>query len=636
MAAFFEHQAEARRNTRWLLLGMMAAVLGTGVGMYCLLVLIQLVTTRTRTVFGYEFGFWQPRLFAACVLSTALIVICASAYRMFSLRGGGARVAERLGGRLVSGQPRDFLEKRLLNVVEEMGIASGVPVPQVFVLDSEAGINAFAAGFSLEDAAIAVTRGALEKLTRAELQGVIAHEYSHVLNGDMRLNTRLIGTVFGILCIGMCGRVLMRIAGNGRRTSVRSKNGGGYLFAVGLGMFLVGWVGELLGKLIKAAVSRQREFLADASAAQFTRDPVSVAGALKKIGGHASGAAVLAPAAEEASHIFFGDLSDHLFAHSWFATHPPLSERILRLDASFRGEFVVTADGVAEPEETLGGVVSRAAPVGLGAVGIVSRVGQPTRDALEESRLRLAQLPAAVRDAASNPFSACALVYALWLNEGAQQQLARIAAISGPELSVEAARWATFVSGLSQSVRLSLVELAAPALRELSKEQRLRFARTIEALTLADQRRSIFEEVVGALLAELATAEADARERSRVRHKRLAGVQSELQLVLSLLAHAGASSAEAAAESFAAARARLSGVKLELLPSSDRLLHALGPALSELRALAPELAGNVVDACAHGVLADRRVSADEAALLRAVCAALRCPLPLIEGEVFVQ
>jgi Zn-dependent protease with chaperone function len=641
MAGFFEHQAEARRNTRWLLLGMASAVLGTGAGLYCVVVALELWSSRGQRVFGYEPALWQAHVFAACVLGTALVVSVASAFRMLSLRGGGARVAERLGGRLVSGQPRDLLEKRLLHVVEEMGIASGVPVPQVFVLEEE-GINAFAAGFSLDDAAIAVTRGALEKLTRAELQGVIAHEYSHVLNGDMRLNTRLIGAVFGILCIGLCGRALMRAAGRGSHlTSSRKGNSAaGYLFAAGLGVFLVGWFGELLGKLIKAAVSRQREFLADASAVQFTRDPLSVAGALKKIGGHGSGGSVAAPAAEEASHLFFGDLLRHRLAYSLFATHPPLAERIVRLDPTFQGEFVATAPGVAEPGEH---VVSQVAPeltaerkAQISSAAIVQHIGRPTRDALEESRRRLAQLPGALRGAAENPFSACALVYGLWLTEAPEQQraqLGRIAAGSGPELQVEAARWASAVGALDQGQRLSIVELVAPALRQLSAEQRLRFVRTIESLTLADRRRSIFEEVVGSMLSERLLGEADARVRARVRHRRLSSVRSELELVLSLLAHAGAGDQTSAAQSFSAAQARLAGVQLKLLEASEHLISGLGPALGELRALTPQLAEQVVDACAHGVFADRRVTADETALLRAVCDALRCPLPLVGAEL---
>jgi Zn-dependent protease with chaperone function len=637
MATFFEHQAEARRNTRWLLVGMLASVLATGAGLYAVLVAMEMTTTRMRPMFGYEPEFWHPRLFATCVLGSFAFVLIASGFRMLSLRGGGARVAEMLGGRLVSGQARDLLEKRLLNVVEEMAIASGVPVPAVFMLDNETGINAFAAGFSVDDAAIAITRGGLEKLTRSELQGVIAHEFSHVLNGDMRLNTRLMGAVFGIVCIGLCGRGLMRLASN-TSSVFRSRNskGGGYVFVLGLGVFLVGWLGELMGKLIKAAVSRQREFLADASAAQFTRDPMAVAGALKKIGGHASGSSVLAPAADEASHLFFGDLHSHLFAHSWLATHPPLSERIQRLDPAFRGEFAQVPAGIAEdpsaPSSGALGFAGGPRELGTRVSAVAEQVGVLDCAALEQSRQRIDGLPDVLRQAAANPFSACAMVYALWLNDSQERvndQLERIDTSSGVPLRTEAQRLAPSLLALTTDERLSLIELAAPALRQLSKDQRLRFARTIDSLTLADQFTSVFEQVVGWMLSERLLGETDARSRSRTRHRRLTAVRSELELLLSLVAHAGDVDGGGAAVSFASAIERLPGVQLRLLPASERLIRGLGPALQELRALSPELARPIVDACAHGVLSDHRVSSDETALLRVLCDALRCPLPLL-------
>ncbi len=633
MAAFFEHQADARRNTRWLIVAMVGAVLATGSGMYGLMLGLQWGLLFVQPAFGYAIEWWYPRLFACCVLTTALIVICASGFRLLSLRGGGARVAEMMGGRLVSGQPRDVLDKRLLNVVEEMSIAAGVPVPQVFSMDIERGINAFAAGFSVDDAAIGVTRGTLEKLTRAELQGVVAHEFSHVLNGDMRLNTRLMGTVFGIVCISQCGRSLMRLASSSSSGS-RSKSGAGYIFVFGLGVFLVGLLGEVLGRCIKAAVSRQREFLADASAAQFTRDPVSVAGALKKIGGHGFAANVDAPAAAEASHLFFGDLTHHIFAHSLLATHPPLSERIVRLDPTFRGEFVPTPEGIAEPEESTG-LVSRFAVARASAMpAIVDRVGVPDLAALDRSHDRIEALPAVLRASADNPFSACSIVYALWLVDRPQIYRANLNLIgqgAGPELRDEAARQAIHLGALSYDERLSLIELAAPALRQLSATQRLQFARTIESLTRADRRTSIFEQVVSVMLSERLLGESDARNRSRVHHRTLVSVRSELELLLSLLAHAGDVDGEGATRAFRDATSRLSGVRLELLPASERLILGLGPALIELRALTPQLAECVVDACAHCVLSDRRVSVDETALLRAICDALRCPLPLFEG-----
>lgn len=645
MSSFFEHQAEARRNTRWLLVGMVASVLATGVGLYVVLLLMEWSVTRSEPAFGYEPDVWHPRLLVFCVVSSALFVACASAFRMLSLRGGGSRVAESLGGRLASGQPRDLLEQRLLNVVDELAIASGVPVPQVFVMEAETGINAFAAGFSVDDAAIGVTRGALEKLTRSELQGVIAHEFSHVLNGDMRLNTRLMGAVFGVVCIGLCGRGLMRLASNTSGVFRSKNNKGGYVFALGLGVFVVGLLGELMGKLIKAGVSRQREFLADASAAQFTRDPSAVAGALKKIGGYSGSSRVAAPAADEASHLFFGDLHARLFAHSWLATHPPLAERIVRLDPGFAGVFAPVPEGVVDepsasrkepsvigfaPQASRSAASSSVEP--SAASEVAQRIGYPDRDALAQSRRQIAALPDALRQAATSPFSASAMIYGLWLIDAPElipQQCGRIEAGSGPQLRVEAQRLAPRLAPLETADRLSLIELAAPALRQLSAEQRLRFARTIESLTLADRYTSIFEQVVGWMLSERLLGEPNSRSRSKTRHKRLTAVRAELELFLSLLAHAGDVDGAGASHSFASAAHRLPAVQLQLLPASERLISGLGPALHELRALSPELARQLVDACAHCVLADHRVSADETTLLRAICDALRCPLPLL-------
>jgi Zn-dependent protease with chaperone function/uncharacterized tellurite resistance protein B-like protein len=670
MTSFFEHQDEARRNSRWLVLAMLAAVLGTGFGLYGLVLLVQYGALWFQPALGYAPELWHPRVFFACVAGTALVVVVASGFRLLSMRGGGARVAEMLGGRLVSGQPRDVLERRLLNVVEEMAIASGVPVPQVFVMDAEAGINAFAAGFELDDAAVAVTRGTLEKLTRDELQGVIAHEFSHVLNGDMRLHTRMMGVVYGILCIGLCGRVLMRVSLRTSGSSGRGKkNGGAYLFVIGLGVFLVGWLGELSGKLIKAALSRQREFLADASAVQFTRNPTAITGALKKIGGYELGATIQTPAAEEASHLFFCDLYERLFAHSWLATHPPLAERILRLDPSFAGEFPAVSDAIAQPEdaaqiEASAPVAARLAPAahivspahaGIAAAGglflaaaqpessgslrpeqLVAAIGTTTQHALEQSHDRLAALPSALREAAESPFSAGALIYALLLVDNPEierQQFAKLSALSGGPLAQETQRLRDLVRGLVRSEQLLVVELVAPALRQLSAEQRLRFSRTLDALMQADRRVSIFEHVVGSMLSDRLSSEADLQGRARVRHKHLRGVQRELALVLSLLAHAGDVDGSGASAGFSAATARLALPELGLLPASERLISALGAALGELRGLPPQLAAQVVDACAHVVLADRRVSDDELTLLRVICDSLRCPVPLLDRDL---
>jgi Zn-dependent protease with chaperone function len=628
MRNFFEHQAEAQRRTRWLLVGMPLAILGMGSALFGLLWATQFfMRTHMRVSDPPDPRLWRE-IFAGCVIGTALLVTCASLWRVLSLRGGGARVVEMLGGHLVSGQPRDALERRLLNVVEELAIAAGVPVPLVFVLDGEQGINALAAGWELQDAALAVTRSSLEKLTRAELQGVIGHEFSHILHGDMRLNLRLMGTVFGILCIAMLGQRLMRSADWARKN-------GSLLAAFGLGVYGVGSLGALFGNLIKAAVSRQREFLADASAVQFTRDPTGISRALQKIGGFAHGAGVHSAGAEEASHFFFGDIHGRDPATSWFATHPSLRERILRLEPDFQGQFPAVADSVADPPETselVSRIASGSVPTGNSlppaAAELVAGLGGAGESALAASRAWLQTVPAQLRAAAESPYSACALMYALLLSDEAAQRGAQEQAIetrSSAQLLAETRRLAGPLAQRSRAERLSLAELAAPARRRLSASQNSAFMATVRALTQADGAVTVFEYVLADMLSEHAARPAPQR-----RQRTLSAAPREIELVLSLVAHAGDFHGNVAATAFARAAERLPGLTIALLPASPRLLSALRPALEELRTLRPSASAQLVDACAHAVLADHRVSDDELTLLRCVCMSLNVPIPWME------
>ncbi|RZA16415.1 MAG: peptidase M48 Ste24p, partial [Lysobacteraceae bacterium] len=311
---FFEHQAAARRSSARLVLLFALAVAG-------IVLAVDLVawvaTGSTRTV-----------LFAS--LATIAVIALGSLYRIASLGGGGEPVAQQMGGTPVPENTTDPGLRRLRNVVEEIAIASGVPVPKLYVLEHEAGINAFAAGYSTSDAVVAVTRGALDRLNRDELQGVVAHEFSHILNGDMRLNIRLVGVLFGILMVGLIGRKVLEHA----RFGGRGRNVGAILLAA-LVALVIGYIGLFFGRMIKAGVSRSRERLADASAVQFTRQACGLSGALKKIGGLHEGSRLNQRAdAEEVSHMLFGD---GLGLSGLFATHPPLLERIRALEPSFAG-----------------------------------------------------------------------------------------------------------------------------------------------------------------------------------------------------------------------------------------------------------------------------------------------------------
>ena len=351
---FFEHQDQARRKTGMLVGLFVVAVAGLIVGTYVLIMSLYLggleQASQQREMLINQFGpdtFWRPDIFVGVALAVFLVVGGGSLYKTAQLSGGGEPLALSLGGRRLLSDSSDPVERKVLNVVEEMALASGLPVPPVFMMDREQGINAFAAGYQPEDAVIGVTRGCVENLSRDELQGVIAHEFSHILNGDMRLNIRLIGIVHGILLVGLIGYYTLRIAAaSGSRRSSNDKGGGGLAFlGLGLGLMAIGFIGTLIGNLIKAAVSRQREFLADASAVQFTRDPNGIAGALKKIGGFNAGSKVTVAKATEASHMFFATGVAELFA-----THPPLAKRIARIDAFWQAEMAAERPEERVPE----------------------------------------------------------------------------------------------------------------------------------------------------------------------------------------------------------------------------------------------------------------------------------------------
>ena len=333
---FFEHQQRARQRT-WLLaflfiLATVATLVLTNAVALAVVAALSADSTETPTL-----SVWigaNPSTLLWTSFGTLGVIGAASMYRMASLSAGGGAVARSVGGVFVDSDVTDPQKRQLQNVVEEMAIAAGIPVPQLYVLEQEPGINAFAAGFSTGDAAIAVTRGTLELLTRDELQGVIAHEFSHILNGDMRLNTRLLGVVFGLLFIGLTGRIILRGLAHVRGSSRR---GGGQaiaaVFFAGIALIVVGYLGTFFGAMIRAAVSRQREYLADASAVQFTRNPNGIAGALKKIAVSPLRTVLQAAEAEEISHMLIAD-GRKMFA-GFFATHPPILERIKAIDRRF-------------------------------------------------------------------------------------------------------------------------------------------------------------------------------------------------------------------------------------------------------------------------------------------------------------
>jgi Zn-dependent protease with chaperone function len=631
---FFEHQDRARRQTRVLVVLFSLAVLAV-IGSVNLLVLLTVGATNLAGVpsgAGLISENWSLLLGSTAV--TASVIGLASLYRSLQLRAGGGEIARSLGGTAVDPSTDDPLRRRLYNVVEEMAIASGVPVPEVFVLEHEQGINAFAAGFSTTDAAVAVTRGTLEHLDRDELQGVIAHEFSHIFNGDMRLNIRLIGFLFGILILAIVGRKLLYSA----RFARDSRNAAPAVM-IGLVVVVIGYVGLFFGRWIKAAVSRRREFLADASAVQFTRHPDGIAGALKKIGAlYAS--SFMTTDAEEIGHMLFAKG----MGRQMFATHPPLEDRILALDPGFRKEELkVLAEQMdrhaqarlAEAEKAAAKEAdSSAGPGGLSLnpEQLIDQIGNPDLQQILMAALLAGSMPSALERAAHSDEWAQEVICFLLLSpdeEIREQQLLLISKALGSQSERQVAMLWQEGQSLPRNQRLPLLEMAFPGLRRRPQREWISLLRLIDELIAADGRVDVFEYALGRLTANQIEVLLHPDRFRPGGSKTLSELDSEVLLVMGLLAAQGhPGDSEAAAAAFKAGMKDIAKPIPGSLPDLERWPERLDAALKRLDGLRLADKQTLVTGLAHCALHDRTVVDEELELLRVIAGLIHVPLPL--------
>lgn len=605
---FFAAQDHARRTSRLLVLWFMLAVVGIIATVY--LTLVVALGLGAAEYEAQPVSLWDPELLLLTAAGVGGIILLASTYKVIALsRNGGPAIAEELGGRLVSRSTTDPLERRLINVVEEMALASGIPAPPVYVLDAEQGINAFAAGSKTTEAVVAVTRGTLEQLSRDELQGVIAHEFSHILNGDMRLNLRLIGVLHGILLLTLVGRVLMRSARG-------SDRGAAPFIMAGLALVVVGYLGVFFGKLIKAGVSRQREYLADASAVQFTRNPAGISGALKRIAG--IGSEVHHPRAEEASHMFFGS-SAHF--SRLLATHPPIETRIKRIEPSF--EAIPSAQ-----RKDSAGMPSPAGTMAFSPSAFADGIGNVAPEHVDYGHRLINGLPESVLGTLHQPGSARAMVFALLIsrdNDVRDAQSSIIEKAFGAGTRDETRAHAQWLTGQGGAIRLPLLDLVLPTLGELGTDAREQILDAVERLIAADRRTSLFEYVLRRLL----HAGLRPSRGSGATAVSLKTLKNDTARLLGLLARAGGTSSAAVAEAFAAstAIAPLEGPWDIALASETLDARELDRTLSHLAGTGAGFRRKLIEACATAIMHDGKITPTEAELLRAVCQALECPTP---------
>ncbi|MBI2518287.1 MAG: M48 family metallopeptidase [Opitutae bacterium] len=652
---FFEAQDRARRRTKRLVFLFALAVLGTIAAGYVAAIFLLGQTgaaARRGRQAQYDYyeppaaqSWWNPQVFAGVALGTVAIVGLASLFKWAQFRGGGSAVAESVGARRVDPHTTQLHERRLLNVVEEMAIASGVPMPAVYIMDDEPALNAFAAGLTTSDAAVCVTRGTLEKLTRDELQGVIGHEFSHILNGDMRLNVKLTAIVFGILVIGLLGRGILQSLGRGRvRVGGGGKNKGGGLaviIAIGLALLLIGYIGYFFGRLIQAAVSRQREFLADASAVQFTRNPLGLTGALKKIGGLALGSSLDNSHAAELGHFFFAQGFRSMFGGLW-ATHPPLEERIRAVDAQWDGKFIEPPEVVDVRRESFsdaGLAPRRPAPLPLqplAPAAAVALIGNLETNHVDYAQQLLARVPPQLRDAARSATDAPALVYALLLDADPahrDRQFAALGSTTGADALQRTRELFGATAALPPEARLPLVSLTLPALRNLPATALDAFTRACDTLIMTDGEVSVFEFMIQKALIRHVVVARQPQQHANPQIFSFQAVAAEIALILSVLASASSDDADVQSAAFAAGAAQLPLLANHLAFQSGESwdFHLLDAALDKLASASGPIKQRALLAAAHVVSHDGVILAAEAELLRAVADTLDCPMPPLQA-----
>ncbi len=618
---FFQHQERARKNTAWLVILFISAVVGI-IGVTYIIVAWAFASSSK----GYEIqseDLWNSALFIWVTIITLLIVGGASLFKIMQLKGGGgAYIAESLGGRLLNPGTKKADEQKILNVVEEIAIAAGIPMPSVYLLDKEEGMNAFAAGYSSSNAVIGVTRGLVESLNRDELQGVIAHEFSHILNGDMRINIRLMGILFGILALGLIGYYTLR-SSMFTAGSSRQRGGAGFaLVTVGLGLMAVGFVGTFFGHLIKAAVSRQREFLADASAVQFTRNPGGIGNALRKIRDHQFGSRVISPRASEVSHMFFATGVLSAMA-SFFATHPPIDERIKRIFSLEKAE--------AKKLPPIPKISKKEPKAEEAPLTFVDSTGKPNVEQIKLAKTLIAALPLPLKGAIHDLYGARAIVYGLLLSKNPEIreiQMDKLSEESYLGVYRELNRLLPDIEKIEMKARIPMIDMAIPTLNSLTKSQYEVFRENIKNLIFADKKIDIFEWILEKVLID----HLDGRFRKA---RKVAGQEKlkdhlkEGYLLLKTLSTVGNKSLQQQLDALNAGLKKIGVKPLAQMKKLQIRWEDIDNAINILILLKPQDKKKLLEGCLASIQQDKKITLYEAELFRAIGDALGCPVPLI-------
>ena len=638
---FFQEQAHARRHTMWLVgifsLAVLSLIFITIVFLVGLLLYSESVGLNEFLAHPAEY--LDLKFLYGVSVGVILLVGGGSVYKYSTLSSGGKAVAIALGGHQVNRNSAQTSEKQLLNVVEEMAIASGISTPTVFLLDDE-GINAFAAGLTLDDAVIGVTRGTVEKLDREELQGVIAHEFSHIFNGDMRLNLQLTATLHGILLIGLIGKFILRSMSRTTHSyhssrSSKKEGGGLYLLVLGAGLMAIGYAGTFFGSMIKANVSRKREFLADATAVQYTRYPRGISGALKKIAYYSS--ELSAPAAETYSHLYFANGVSSILS-SLMATHPPLDDRIKKIEPRWNGRFPDYGKLSNQTKAQKEKAVKREAKKeevkvkkerfteGAIAAAMMS-VGQVKEEDVEKVQQDIASLPPAVLKRLEDPLGAQAVVLSLLYDKAYKQLLFEKIQELHPYLLLE---FASFMKeenkGLQEQSAL-VVALSLNALKSLSVEQYKKFKSLLDFFITIDKNVSLFEWSLQHIIERPLEMHLGLRKVPKTTASNLGAIKEEVEILYSMLAQAQYSDESEAKKAFDMTKKEMHAGALQYVPLEAIDHQRFINAVTAIERAKPAIAERVFEGVLHLIKSDGKVSKSENAFVHAIAQLMQVPLP---------
>lgn len=617
---FFGHQEKAKTKTFWLFL---LFILG--------LITLSVITTYAINrilLFTLEKKY-HPVSLAQVLVPFVAIIFLVTLYKYYTLRGGGKAVAVSLGGRLIDKKAANYKEKQLLNIIEEMAIAASLPVPPVYILDNELNINAFAAGFTINDAVIGVTSGTLLYLTRDELQAVIGHEFSHILNGDMRLSLRFTSLLYGFLYLTQIAKLLLRIISESRASEISDKRVAGFIFAaffICCLLVVAGWLGQLWARIMQAAINRQREFLADASSVQFTRHGPALASALKKIGGNAGGSTLEVDSARIYNHLFFGQSDTNLFA-----THPSLEERIKRIEPRWNGKYITPiidqealkeitqnpTQGIYKKALVGSMLINAAINANKEAIPYVKPVTLLNTKVTEEK-----QALAKLEEICQEPMDACYFIFALLLDKDPTISIKQLAIIKKNQLVIDYQQTLAIVP-INQ--HLDFIEKAIPTLKQLSEKQYKDFQKIMMHFINADSVISLFEWLIYQLIIHQVGAQYNKNLAKPAKYTQIKQVKQPIQTLLSAVAWLS-SSDETIKRAFGLG-ANIMGLYTIHLEEKQNIAN-LTTSLKELQNANEAIKKKFLKGVARAIELDKLTSPEEVMFLHTLSLCLDCPVLL--------